>query len=279
MKKTTSISLMLAAAAMTAGLATAQDKPADTPPTQEQLKEEATQPVDPAQLKKDISYFLGFQNGRQMSGIPTLTLEDLDMDTFMNALKEGMKGEPCPIPEEKLESSLKQFQTVIDARLAELAKANLDASKKFMAENGKKEGVTTTDSGLQYKVIEKGGDKKYDEKEYKEPLFSVKYKGTTPEGVVFDDSGDKVVDFPLQLIPGFTEALKMMPIGAKWQIFIPAELAYGEQSPSPKIQPNQALIFDVELQGIKEAPKTSNSPMSLSPEQLQQLMQQQGGQQ
>lgn len=268
---------MLAAAAMTAGLSTAQDTPTDTPPTQEQLKEEAAKPVDPAQLKKDISYFLGFQNGRQMSSIPTLKIEDLDMDIFMKALAEGMKGDPCPVPEAQLENSLKQFQTVIDERLAALAKTNLEASKKFMEENGKKEGIVTTDSGLQYKVIEKGGDKKYDEKEYKEPLFTVKYKGTTPEGVVFDDSGDKAVDFPLQLIPGFTEALKAMPIGAKWQIFIPAELAYGEQSPSPKIQPNQALIFDVELQGIKEAPKTSNSPMSLTPEQLQQLMQQQQG--
>ncbi len=277
MKKKTSISLMLAAAAMTAGLSTAQDTPTDTPPTQEQLKEEAAKPVDPAQLKKDISYFLGFQNGRQMSSIPTLKIEDLDMAIFMKALAEGMKGDPCPVPEAQLENSLKQFQTVIDERLAALAKTNLEASKKFMEENGKKEGIVTTDSGLQYKVIEKGGDKKYDEKEYKEPLFTVKYKGTTPEGVVFDDSGDKAVDFPLQLIPGFTEALKAMPIGAKWQIFIPAELAYGEQSPSPKIQPNQALIFDVELQGIKEAPKTSNSPMSLTPEQLQQLMQQQQG--
>ena len=78
------------------------------------------------------------------------------------------------------------------------------------AQNAAKDSKAKTEQ-----CCKKGGDKKYDEKEYKEPLFTVKYKGTTPEGVVFDDSGDKAVDFPLQLIPGFTEALKAMPISGR----------------------------------------------------------------
>lgn len=276
MKKNPTIALLVASA-MFAGVASA-DEVAAKAPAENQAKEqktEATQ-VDPAQLKQDIGYFLGFQNGRQMSEIPTLTVEDIDIESFMKGIKDGISGGKPAKEQEAIKGSLDAFQKTINARMEKMSSDNLDASKKFMEENAKKEGVQKTDTGLQYKVIAKGGDKKFDEKANKNPLFSVKYKGTKLDGTVFDESVE-TVDFPLEVIPGFAEALKMMPIGAKWQVFIPAELAYGKNAPGGKIQPNEALIFDIELEGIKEAPEApQGGGMSLTPEQLQQLMQQQG---
>ncbi|MEG0024597.1 MAG: FKBP-type peptidyl-prolyl cis-trans isomerase N-terminal domain-containing protein [Akkermansia sp.] len=277
MKKNPTIALLLASA-MFAGVASADNTEAKAPVANQakQQKIEKT-PVDPAQLKKDIGYFLGYQNGRQMADIPTLTIEDIDVEAFMNGVKEGLRGDKPTKDQETVKASLDQFQKVIADRSAKAAEANIEKSKKFMEENAKKEGVQKTESGLQYKVINKGGDKKYDAKTNKNPLFSVKYKGTKLDGTVFDESTE-TVDFPLQVIPGFAEALKMMPIGAKWTVYIPAELGYGQNAPGGKIQPNDALIFDVELEGIKEAPAQPagmGGGMNLSPEQLQQLMQQQ----
>lgn len=276
MKKNPTIALLVASA-MFAGVASA-DEAAAKAPAENQAKEQKTEApnVDPAQLKKDIGYFLGFQNGRQMSEIPTLTIEDIDIESFMNGIKDGISGGKPAKEQDAIKASLDAFQKTINGRMEKMATDNLEASKKFMEENAKKDGIQKTESGLQYKVINKGGDKKFDEKANKNPLFSVKYKGTKLDGTVFDESVE-TVDFPLEVIPGFAEALKMMPIGAKWQVFIPAELAYGKNAPGGKIQPNEALIFDIELEGIKEAPAQPQGGMSLSPEQLQQLMQQQQG--
>lgn len=143
-----------------------------------------------------------------------------------------------------------------------------------MEENGKKEGVTTTKSGLQYKVVNKGGEEKFDEKKFKNPMFKVKYKGTLLDGTVFDDTKGKSVELPLQVIPGFAEALTTMPVGSKWIVYIPSELAYGENTPGAPIEPNSPLIFDLELDGISEAPAPQGGPMSISPEQLQEMLKQ-----
>lgn len=277
MKKNPTIALLVASA-MFAGVASADDS-ASKASTDNQPQEQKTEEtkVDPAQQKQDIGYFLGFQNGRQMSEIPTLTIEDIDIESFMNGIKDGLSGNKPAKEQEAIKGSLDAFQKTISSRIEKMADDNLAASKKFMEENAKKEGVQKTESGLQYKVINKGGDKKFDEKTVKNPIFSLKYKGTKLDGTVFDESAE-TVEFPLEVIPGFAEALKTMPIGAKWQVFIPAELAYGKNAPGGKIQPNEALIFDIELEGIKEAPEQPQGPgMSLTPEQLQQLMQQQGG--
>ncbi len=266
---------IIAASAMVAGAVFAQDadKPAESPQPKEETKN-----VSPEEMKSDISYFLGFQNGRQMGQIPTLTIDDIDAENFMKGIKDGMVNKPAK-EQEALQASLAAFQKLIDQRIAEQGKVNLEASKKFMEENGKKEGVVTTPSGLQYKVINKGGDTKYDAAKNKEPMFTIKYKGTLPDGTVFDETKGEAIDMPLQVIPGFAEALKTMPVGAKWEVFIPAELAYGENSPGAPIQPNNALIFEIELEGIKEAPEPSGSPMQISPEQLQQMLEAQQQQQ
>ena len=250
MKMKPSIALF-AASALLAGVAGAQEKAAEAPAA-DQPKQEKEITVSPEQMKKDLGYFLGFQSGQQLGSIPTLTFDDLDQESFLQGIKDGMVRK---------------------------AKANLEASKKFMEENGKKEGVTTTKSGLQYKVVNKGGEEKFDEKKFKNPMFKVKYKGTLLDGTVFDDTKGKSVELPLQVIPGFAEALTTMPVGSKWIVYIPSELAYGENTPGAPIEPNSPLIFDLELDGISEAPAPQGGPMSISPEQLQEMLKQSGAQQ
>ena len=140
-------------------------------------------------------------------------------------------------------------QTNKDAKVEKLWGANRDAGKKFLAENAKKEGVVTLPSGLQYKVLVKGEG---DVSQVSEKVF-VNYEGRLVDGTVFDASakhGDKPSEFrPNQVIKGWTEALTMMPVGSKWQLYIPYELAYGEKE-AGNIKPFSALIFDVELVGI-----------------------------
>ena len=201
-----------------------------------------------------------------------------DYGFMLQGIKDGMVRKPAK-DQEQLKPALDAFQKQIDERISAKAKANLEASKKFMEENGKKEGVTTTKSGLQYKVVNKGGEEKFDEKKFKNPMFKVKYKGTLLDGTVFDDTKGKSVELPLQVIPGFAEALTSMPVGSKWIVYIPSELAYGENTPGAPIEPNSPLIFDLELDGISEAPAPQGGPMSISPEQLQEMLKQSGAQQ
>ena len=118
--------------------------------------------------------------------------------------------------------------------------------------------MVTTASGLQYQVLAKGGDQKYVEPKEGEPekQFLVNYKGTVIDGTEFDASPPgQPVPMTLQVIPGWVEALKMMPVGAKWKLFIPSALAYGESRRSSVITPNSVLIFELELVDIQDAPE------------------------
>jgi FKBP-type peptidyl-prolyl cis-trans isomerase FklB len=129
--------------------------------------------------------------------------------------------------------------------------ANSGAGEVFLAENAKKEGVKTTASGLQYKVIKSGAG----ESPKLADTVKVHYHGTLINGTVFDSSVQRgqPISFPVgDVIPGWVEALQLMKVGDKWQLFIPARLAYGDQSPSPAIPPNSVLIFELELLGIEK---------------------------
>ena len=145
-------------------------------------------------------------------------------------------------------------QTNKDAKTEKLWGQNRDDGKKFLAENAAKEGVVTCPSGLQYKVLEKGDG----EIPQTTDKVLVNYEGRLIDGTVFDASakhGDKPSEFrPNQVIKGWTEALTMMPVGSKWQLYIPYELAYGE-SETGQIKPFSTLIFDVELVGIEKNKK------------------------
>jgi FKBP-type peptidyl-prolyl cis-trans isomerase FklB len=131
---------------------------------------------------------------------------------------------------------------------------NAKEGEAFLASNAKKEGVKTTASGLQYKVIKSGTGKTPKATD----TVKVHYHGTLVDGSVFDSSVQRgePATFPVdQVIPGWTEVLQLMKEGDKWQVYIPGKLAYGERSPSPKIGPNSTLVFDVELLSIEKAAK------------------------
>jgi len=128
----------------------------------------------------------------------------------------------------------------------------MQQGKEYLAGNAKREGVVTLDSGLQYEILTEGKG----EKPAAEDSVTVHYKGTLIDGIVFDSSiarGEPAV-FPVnRVIPGWVEALQLMPVGSKWRLFIPPELAYGERGAGADIGPNATLIFDVEL--LKINPK------------------------
>ncbi|WP_052573020.1 FKBP-type peptidyl-prolyl cis-trans isomerase N-terminal domain-containing protein [Haloferula sp. BvORR071] len=232
----------------------AAEKPAEA------AAEPAAPKVDPAKVKPDSSYGFGFKTGGQFMnqyGQYGLTAEDVDPEAFLKGFIAGIKGEKPGTPEADLQAALGALGDLIQKREKEMGAKNLEAGTKFLEENKKKDGIVTTASGLQYQVLAKGGDKKYAEPKEGEPekQFMVNYKGTVIDGTEFDASPPgQPVPMTLQVIPGWVEALKMMPIGAKWKLFIPSALAYGDSRRSNVITPNSVLIFELELVDIKDAP-------------------------
>ena len=171
---------------------------------------------------------------------------------FIDSLNDKTALESSDI-EATLRELDKKVQTALEDKMKKEAAANLEAGKKFLEENAKKEGVVTTASGLQYKVIAEGkGDapKSGD-------TISVKYKGTTTDGKVFDEQKEPV-DFPLaNMIPGWVEGLQLMKPGAHYEFYIPSDLAYGEAGAGDVIKPNSVLVFDVELVEVKQPEKAA----------------------
>lgn len=229
----------------------------------------AAPPADPAAIKKDSSFALGLRAGAsfgQQFGRFGITVEDLDTETFLKGFLAGFKGDQSEVDEEKLSAAMQSLGNMLQEREQQRATANLEAGKKFLEENAKREGVTTTASGLQYEILEKGGAEKYVEpKEGEgEKQFLVHYKGTLIDGTEFDASPEgEPVPMTLQVVDGFKEALTTMPVGAKWKIYLPSELAYGEQRRSADIGPNSALIFEIKLEKIEDAPAQQGMPFPM----------------
>ena len=246
-------------------------------PAAEPAKAEATTPavevpakpkLDPAVVKTDSSYALGFRTGggfAQQFGKFGVGADDLDPETFLKGFMAAIKGGKPELEEAKLQAAMEALGEMLQGREKATAAANLEAGKKFLAENGKREGVTTTKSGLQYEVINKGGAEKYvapKEGTEDNKQFMVHYKGTLIDGKEFDASPPgEPVPMTLQVVPGFKEALTTMPVGAKWKLFLPSELAYGEERRSAEIAPNSVLVFELELVKIQDAPAAPEGGM------------------
>jgi FKBP-type peptidyl-prolyl cis-trans isomerase len=257
------LGLFASASAQTPAAAPAKAE-ATTPPVEVPAKPK----LDPAVVKSDSSYALGFRTGggfAQQFGKFGVGAADLDPETFLKGFMAAIKGGKPELEEAKLQAAMEALGEMLQGREKATAAANLEAGKKFLAENAKKEGVTTTKSGLQYEVINKGGDKKYvapKEGEEDNKQFMVNYKGTLIDGKEFDASpAGEPVPMTLQVVPGFKEALTTMPVGAKWKVYLPSELAYGEERRSAEIAPNSALIFELELVEIKDAPPAPEGGM------------------
>lgn len=192
-----------------------------------------------------VSYALGVligeNNNQQMKSAPGV--DSLDKDIMIAAFQTAFKGDSVKIKPEAANAIIQKFFTEVSA--AEGSK-NQKAGDDFLAANKAKQGVVTLPSGLQYEIIKEGtGPKPTVEDQVK-----CHYHGTTIDGKVFDSSVDRgePATFPVgQVIPGWTEALQLMPVGSKWKLYIPSALAYGERGAGNDIKPNSALIFEVEL--------------------------------
>jgi len=193
------------------------------------------------------SYGIGLNMGKSLA---QEGMADLDSNAVAQGIDDALGKKDQKLTDEELMEAFAYLQTRAEERMVEMNKEAVEAGKKFLEENAKREGVKTTESGLQYEVIK--------EAEGPQPgpddVVTVHYEGTLTDGTVFDSSIKRgtPIDLPVGgVIPGWVEGLQLMHVGEKYKLYIPSELAYGEQSPSPLIPANSVLVFDLELLGIK----------------------------
>lgn len=192
-----------------------------------------------------VSYSLGVNVAKS---VKSQGLESIDADAVARAFKDVFEDNKLEVSEEESNAILQEYFTKLASKAND---ANLAEGKKFLEENAKREGVVTTASGLQYEVLKKGeGDSPKETDK-----VTVHYHGTLIDGTVFDSSVDRgqPATFPVNgVIPGWVEALQLMSPGAKFKLFIPSSLAYGERGAGGSIGPNATLVFEVELISIEE---------------------------
>ncbi len=199
-----------------------------------------------------FSYTLGVRMAKMLTA---QGIGELDGTAFGEAVADVVNGKELQMTQEEMTETLKErSERIKKERQAKAAEA-LEKGKKFLADNAKKEGVKVTDSGLQYQVIKEGKG----ESPKKTDRVKVHYEGRTIDGKKFDSSYDrgKPAEFGVSgVVKGFSEALQLMKPGAKYKVFIPPELGYGERGAGRTIGPNEVLIFDLELLEIlPEKPK------------------------
>lgn len=204
-----------------------------------QIKTSLTNQMD------SVSYGIGISIGQNLKKD---NLTDINADLIANGIKSVFSNDSSLM---KTKDAQTAIQTYMMARAKKKTDENVEKGKKFLAENGKKEGVKTLPDGLQYMVMKEGTGPKPTSAD----KVSVHYHGTLIDGTVFDSSvqrGQPAQFGVTQVIPGWTEALQLMPVGSKWKLFIPPNIAYGERSPGGAIGPNETLIFEVELLSIEK---------------------------
>ncbi len=205
--------------------------------------------------KEKLSYSMGYTQGSGMAGFFKAHSVDVDSNTISEAFKAGLTGTKSPMTEQEMREVMAGFQKSMAARqteqIKELSDKNQKAGEAFLAENKKKEGIVTRPSGLQYKVLKEGTG----ETPKATDKVKVNYKGTLIDGKEFDSSYKRgqAAEFEVnKVIAGWTEALQIMKVGSKWELFIPSNLAYGDRGAGPMIGPNSTLIFEVELVSIEK---------------------------
>jgi FKBP-type peptidyl-prolyl cis-trans isomerase FklB len=266
----------LAAAIMLAGVGYAQQTPpASAPPATTPAAPAATTPkatttakppvkkpaAAPAPLttrKEKFSYALGMNIGTSLGGTLKTQAVEVDWSLVIQGLKDSTSGAKTRLTEPEEKAVLTEVQNEVRKQQTEKTKEAADKNKTdgeaFLAANKSKEGVVTLPSGLQYKILTAGTGPK--------PTASdsvvCNYKGTLISGKEFDSSYKRgqPATFPVSgVIKGWTEALQLMPVGSKWQLFIPSNLAYGERGAGAEIGPNSTLVFEVELLSIQDKTK------------------------
>jgi len=199
--------------------------------------------------KEMISYALGKDMGAGLARMEA----DVDIAALMQGLKDTLEGKPGLMSQDSGRKLLIEWTQSRQAEMQQKVKAEAEVNQKksneFLAANKEKEGVQTTESGLQYKVLQAGTGKN----PTKEDQVKVHYEGKNLEGKVFDSSrkrGEPLTMSVTQVIPGWQEALQLMKPGAKWQVWVPPTLGYGERKMSPEVGPNAVLEFEIELLDI-----------------------------
>jgi FKBP-type peptidyl-prolyl cis-trans isomerase FklB len=263
MKNSLRITLLLFAAAnvLPQGIAQQQTPPTKTQPAAPAKPQQGTaakprtpatksQPLTLKTQKDKVSYAMGMNFG---TGFRKQSI-DIDPAILARGLRDALSNGKTLLTEDEARVVLTQLQTDLRAKQQEAAQQAGEANKKqglaFLEANKSKEGVVALPSGLQYKVLQEGTGPK--------PAATdevvCNYRGTLLDGAEFDSSYKRgqPATFPVSgVIKGWTEALQLMPVGSKWQIFVPAELAYAERGAGPQIGPNATLVFEVELISIK----------------------------
>ncbi|HEU5402360.1 MAG TPA: FKBP-type peptidyl-prolyl cis-trans isomerase [Terriglobales bacterium] len=216
-------------------------------------------PVKPALTtpRQKASYALGYNLGRNLKS----QMVDVDPAIVTQAIRDAFAGTASPLSEEEIRAALNQLQQATrakqEAMLKEMTDQNEKVGQAFLAANKSKEGVVTLPSGLEYKVLTAGSGPKPTAAD----TVVCNYRGTLIDGKEFDSSYKRgePATFPVSgVIKGWTEALQLMPVGSKWQLYVPANLAYGDRGAGEVIPPGSVLVFDVELLSIK--PKEAAAP-------------------
>jgi len=225
---------------------------------EESAAEEAVE--EKGTLIERASYGIGLNFGRNLSRQGA----EFDMDKIMAGLRDGIEGQDAWLDADEIRTAMqdmqKQWMETKRKEREDLGANNKTEGEAFLAENAQREGVMTTESGLQYEVLTEGDGAV----PMSEDRVEVHYTGTLLDGTVFDSSHDrgKPAKFGVtRVIKGWTEALQMMPTGSKWKLYIPSDLAYGDRGAGANIGPNAALTFEVELLSIEETPAVSAEPV------------------
>lgn len=198
--------------------------------------------------KQKFSYTAGYQIGQNLKRQNL----DLDSKTFSQGVQDAMTNAKPRLKPEEMQAAVQNQQKKDMEKQAAVAKKNLEAGQAFLDANKKKDGVVTLPSGLQYKILTEGKGKQPKSTD----TVVAHYRGTLINGTEFDSSyqRNEPATFPVGgVIKGWQEALPLMKEGAKWQVYIPSDLAYGPRGAGAAIGPNEALIFDIELVSVKEA--------------------------
>ncbi len=240
------VSLLLALAACS--------KPADekaetveaAPHEQPAIATETSEPTFES-LDKKVSYGIGINIGTQIAADQNI---EIDLDSLFAGLRDATAGKDPRLSDEELRAAFEAINARAQEAQAAKARESAQASAAFLETNKQRPEITTTDSGLQYEVLQSGDG---EAKPTTSNTVRVHYHGTLVDGTVFDSSVDRgePIEFAVTgVISGWTEALQLMTVGDKWKLYIPSEHAYGERG-RPGIPPNSALIFEVELLEIK----------------------------
>jgi len=281
------MALFLAASLLQIGSSMAQDAPAANPtpappaktpaaksaqtPTTKSGQATAAKKPGPAPLvlktpKDKASYAIGMNIGKGLHKDSV----DVDPAILLRGLKDGMAGGKTLLTDDEAKSAMVAIQADLrkkqEAKLAIVGDSNKKEGDEFLAQNKTKEGVVTLPSGLQYKILKEGTGPKPSASD----SVVCNYKGTLIDNTEFDSSYKRgqPATFPVTgVIKGWTEALQLMPVGSKWQLFVPSDLAYGERGQGPDITPNATLIFEVELISIQSKDQAQDKGQDKAPDQ------------